>query len=51
MDDNGSDKDIWREVEDFLKEEMGILLSSTYCPKCAQTVQEDLSDQIDRLKA
>ena len=39
------------EVEDFLKEEMDILLSSTYCPKCAQTVQEDLLVQIDRLKA
>jgi len=39
------------EVEDFLKEEMDILLSSTYCPKCAQTGQEDLLVQIDRLKA
>jgi hypothetical protein len=50
-DDYGSAKDKWREVEDFLKEEMDILLSSTYCPKCAQTVQEDLQVHIDRLKA
>ena len=51
VDDKGSDKDDWMEVENFLKEEIGILLSSTYCPKCAQTVQEDLAVQIDRLKA
>lgn len=38
-------------VEDFLKVEMDILLSSTYCPKCAQTAQEDLLVQIDRLNA
>jgi hypothetical protein len=51
IDDNGHDMDIWMEVENFLKEELGILLSSTYCPKCAQTVHESLSVQIDRLKA
>ena len=51
IDDKGPDKDGWMEVENFLKKEMGILLSSTYCPKCAQTVQEDLAVQIDRLKA
>jgi CheY-like chemotaxis protein len=50
-DDYGPAKDKWMEVEDFLKEEMDILLSSTYCPECAQTVQEDLMVQLDRLKA
>ena len=48
IDDNGSAKGRWMEVEHFLKEEMDILLSSTYCPKCAQTVQEDLMAQLDR---
>ena len=51
FDDNGPDKGRWMEVEDFLKEEMNVLLSSTYCPKCAQIVQEDLMVQLDRLKA
>lgn len=51
IDDYGPPNDRWMEVEDFLKEEMDILLSSTYCPKCAQTVQEDLLVQIDRLNA
>jgi DNA-binding response OmpR family regulator len=51
VDDYGPTRNKWREVEDFLKEEMDILLSSTYCPKCAQTAQEDLLVQFDRLKA
>jgi DNA-binding response OmpR family regulator len=51
IDDNGPGVDRWREIEDFLKEEMDVLLSSTYCPKCAQTVQEDLLVQIGRIKA
>jgi DNA-binding response OmpR family regulator len=50
-DDYGSAKDKWMEVEDFLKEEMDILLSSTYCPKCAKTVQDDLLVHVERLKA
>ncbi len=50
-DDNGAAAMGWMEVEDFLKERMGVLLSSTYCPKCAQTVQEDLMAQLERLKA
>ena len=51
IDSNGSGKSEWIEVEDFLRSEMNILLSSTYCPKCAQSVQEDLMIQIDRMKA
>lgn len=51
VDDYGSVNSRWKEVEDFLKEETDILLSSTYCPKCAQTAQEDLLAQIERLKA
>ena len=52
FDDNkGSEGSTWLEIEDFLKAEMNILLSSTYCPECAQSVQEDLMVQIDRMKA
>lgn len=51
VDDYGSAYSRWKEVEDFLKQETDILLSSTYCPKCAQTAQKDLLAQIDRLKA
>ena len=47
---NGSGKSEWIEVEDFLKVEMNILLSSTYCPECAQNIQEDLMTQINRIK-
>lgn len=48
---NGSEKNTWMEVEEFIKAEMNILLSSTYCPECAQNVQEDLMVQVERLKA
>lgn len=51
FDTDGSGKSIWVEVEDFLKAGMNVLLSSTYCPECAQSVQEDLIIQIDSLKA
>ncbi len=51
IDRNGSGKSEWIEVEEFLKAEMNILLSSTYCPECAQSVQEDLMIQIGRMKA
>ena len=46
-----SSKSRWIEIEDYLKTEMNISLSSTYCPECTQSVQEDLLVQIDRLKA
>ena len=51
FDDNLPEGGGWMDVEDFLKTEMNVLLSSTYCPECAQNVQEDLMVQIDRLKA
>jgi DNA-binding response OmpR family regulator len=49
VDDKGAG--VWMEVESFLKEKMNILLSSTYCPKCAQSVQDDLMVQLGRIKA
>lgn len=51
FDEKGPASDGWVEIEDFLKEKMNVLLSSTYCPECAQTIQEDLLAQMDRLKA
>jgi DNA-binding response OmpR family regulator len=49
IDDNGPFDDRWMEVEDFLKKELDILLSSTYCPKCAQAAHRDLQVHLGRL--
>lgn len=48
---DGSGKEEWIAVDDFLKDKINILLSSTYCPDCIQTVQAELVDQIDHLKS
>jgi response regulator RpfG family c-di-GMP phosphodiesterase len=41
----------WMAVDDFLKDKVNILLSSTYCPDCIQTVQSELVAQVDRIKS
>ena len=48
---DGSGNVDWMEVDDFLKEKINILLSSTYCPDCIQMVQSELVAQVDRIKS
>lgn len=51
IDGDGTGRSKWVEIEDFMNTEMNIPLSSTYCPECARSVQEELMIHIDRLKA
>ncbi len=40
----------WMAMDHFLKENLNILLSSTYCPDCVKSVQNEITIQIDHMK-